>query len=99
MKLVHFLTFAACLLSTLASALEPGLQSYRDFDQTPAKGWRALADQKRFVEAARLIEAYLGVEARNGANLHFHAAQCLAFEGSASSITSALAHLRDSHVN
>jgi len=79
--------------------LSRGWQSYRDFDQTPGHGWRALADQKRFVEAAQLIEAYLGMEARNGANLHFHAAQCLALEGSASSITSAIAHLRDAQVN
>ena len=61
--------------------------SWREFDQTPGKHWRALADAGRYGEAADLIERYLalhpelaiGTEAINGANLHFHAAQCRAF--------------------
>lgn len=78
-------------------------QSYHDFDQMPGKGWRALADQKRFTEAARMIECFLAKQAklttREKANLHFHAAQCLAIEGSAQSIAGALVHLKDSRAN
>ena len=102
-KLLRLLRLIVCLLSSPAFAVDLNNTRYQDFDQSLGHGWRALADQKRFVEAARLIEAFLGehpeLEARNRANLDFHAAQCLAFEGSAASIAEALAHLRDSHVN
>jgi len=78
--------------------------TYQDFDQSPGHGWRALAeDQKRFTEAARMIESYLVAHSKQKAyeqaTLRFHAAQCLAFEGSDSSIAAALAHLRDARVN
>jgi len=63
--------------------------SWHQFDQTQGQFWRALMDAGRYAEAADLIERYLalhpelaiGVEAINGANLHFHAAQCRAFAG------------------
>ena len=62
---------------------------WHQFDQTPGKYWRELADVRRFKEAAALIERYLalhpelsiGIEVLNGANLHFHAAQCHAEAG------------------
>ncbi|MCI0537500.1 MAG: protein kinase [Verrucomicrobiales bacterium] len=72
--------------------------SYQQFDQTPGQGWRALAEQRRFVEAAQMIENYLtnqtnlAMPAR--ANLHFHAAQCLAFTGDAKTVLDALGHLK-----
>jgi hypothetical protein len=57
---------------------------YWQFDQTP-EGWRPLADQRRFREAALLIEAYLRkhpeLSPNQRAMLHFHAAQLLGFEG------------------
>jgi tRNA A-37 threonylcarbamoyl transferase component Bud32 len=63
--------------------------SWDKFDQTPGQFWRALADAGRHAEAAELIERYLalhpelasGIAAINGANLHFHAAQCRASAG------------------
>ena len=90
--------------STLfAVADEPAQPSYQEFDQTMGKGWRALAEQKKFVEAARAIEDYLAknteLDPRNKTILHFHAAQCLAFEGSAANLAAALIHLRDARVD
>jgi hypothetical protein len=72
--------------------------SWHQFDQTPGKYWRELADARRFREAAELIEQYLalhpeleqGLQKINGANLHFHAAQCRALDGDKEG---ALAHL------
>jgi tRNA A-37 threonylcarbamoyl transferase component Bud32 len=63
--------------------------SWHEFDQTKGQFWRALADAGRFADAADLIERYLALhpeldldtQAINGANLHFHAAQCRAFAG------------------
>ncbi len=72
--------------------------SYQQFDQTPHSGWRVLAqDEKRFREAAALIEAYLlhdGLDSDERVNLHFHAAQCLAFAGDAKSVLDALGHMK-----
>ncbi|MBC7817901.1 MAG: hypothetical protein IAG10_13500 [Planctomycetaceae bacterium] len=101
---------AICLLMMFVSSLTAfgsddfaALPSYEEFDQTPGKGWRALADQKRFNEAAWSIQTYLAghkeLKVREKANLHFHAAQCLAIEGSPKSIATALAHLQDARVN
>ncbi len=74
------------------------LPSYQQFDQTPGQGWRALAEQKQFGEAARMIESYLAVRtnltASDRVNLHFHAAQVLAFVGDAKSVLDALGHLK-----
>ena len=59
--------------------------TYAEFDQRPHSGWRALADEKQFGEAAALIEAYLArhpqLDRFQRSNLHFHAAQLLAFAG------------------
>jgi hypothetical protein len=60
--------------------------SYRQFDQTPHSGWRALAeDGKHFREAAALIDAYLATHSEldrfQRSNLHWHAAQVLAIAG------------------
>lgn len=78
------------------------LLGYQEFDQKPGRGWRALADQKRFADAGKVIENYLArrsdMNAQDRANLHFHAAQCLAIEGRPASIQTALAHLKDARV-
>jgi tRNA A-37 threonylcarbamoyl transferase component Bud32 len=75
--------------------------SYQQFDQTYHSGWRVLAqDEKGFREAAALIEAYLLHDNLNNServNLHFHAAQCLAFAGDAKSVLDALGHLKQAH--
>lgn len=63
--------------------------SWHEFDQTMGKYWRELHDVRRFKEAAALIVRYLalhpelehGLEAVNGAILHFHAGQCWAMAG------------------
>jgi len=76
---------------------------YSDFDQKPSSGWRALAEDKRYLDAARTIERYLSgnpaLDVRQRANLHFHAAQCLAFDGQTASVEQALAHLTKARVD
>lgn len=74
---------------------------WQTFDQAPGQYWRQLVDVRRFREAAELIERYLalhpelaeGARQVNGANLHFHAAQCHAF---ARNKENALEHLKKS---
>jgi hypothetical protein len=71
---------------------------YRQFDQTPA-GWRPLADQREYREAAVLIEAYFPrhpeLLPNDRAMLHFHAAQLFGFEGDREA---ALRHLKTAGV-
>lgn len=61
--------------------------SWHEFDQTPGKYWRELADVRRFKEAAELISKMLSLHPEldtvSAANLHFHAAQCWAMHGDA----------------
>jgi hypothetical protein len=58
---------------------------YDDFDQSLGQGWRALADQGRYVSAAVLIDTYLAhredLENWQRLNLFFHAGQMYAFAG------------------
>jgi tetratricopeptide (TPR) repeat protein len=59
--------------------------SYQDFDQQPGGGWRKIAEEKRFLDAAKLI-AYYEKEKQNLAewqhvNLRFHAGQLYAIAG------------------
>jgi hypothetical protein len=72
--------------------------AYWQFDQS-TEGWRSLADQQRFREAAILIEDYLPKHPElllnQRAMLHFHAAQLFGFEGN---YEAALQHLRHSAV-
>jgi hypothetical protein len=76
--------------------------SWHQFDQTRGQHWRALADRGHYAEAAILIDRYLALhpeldldnEAINGANIHFHAAQCRAFTVHTSG---ALKHLALAH--
>jgi hypothetical protein len=72
---------------------------YRQFDQTPGSGWRAMAERQQFAEAAKLVEAYLALHPelapKERALLHFHAAQLLAV---ASRESEALAHLEHTAV-
>ena len=59
--------------------------SYQDFDQKPGQGWRRLADGKKFLEAAQLIDRYAkqksGLAEWQQINLRFHAGQLYAFAG------------------
>ena len=58
--------------------------SWREFDQSPGAGWRAIADRKEYARAAELIEYYLenksGLEQGQIAYLHFHAAVLHGYE-------------------
>ncbi len=78
---------AGCASSNMRTPFEGFLTlSYYEFDQTPRSGWRVLAeDDKRYVEAARLIEKYLDLHSDldrfQRATLHWHAAQLLAMAG------------------
>ncbi len=76
--------------------------SWHTFDQTPGQYWRQLSEVRRFREAAELIERYLALHPEldeaeqqiNGANVHFHAAQCHASSGDKEK---ALGHLQKAH--
>lgn len=58
--------------------------SWREFDQSPGAGWRAIADRGEYARAAKLIEYYLenksGLEQGQIAYLHFHAAVLHGYE-------------------
>ena len=74
---------------------------YQKFDQTPHSGWRLLAqDQKRFREAAALIDDYLtrhsDLNRFERSTLHWHALQCLAMGGETAA---ALKHLASSRLD
>lgn len=73
---------------------------YQQFDQTPHSGWRALSDEDRYHDAAAMIGAYLtghaSLDRFQRANLHFHAAQMLAFAGDAAG---ALKHLSSARLD
>lgn len=93
------LLLAAALLSPLSLA-QPSLPrelelGYPAFDQQPGQGWRKIADEGRYLDAAALIERYLVqprvLEDWQRVNLRFHAAQLYAFAGQNEP---ALAHLR-----
>jgi hypothetical protein len=74
--------------------------SWREFDQSPGAGWRAIADRGEYVRAAGLIEHYLGhktgLEQGQIAYLHFHAAVLHAYEDD---YDPAIAHLRVASVD
>lgn len=60
--------------------------SFDQFDQTEGSGFRHLLEQKRYVEAAELIEAYVrhhrhGLTERERVSLHFHAGQLYGIAG------------------
>jgi hypothetical protein len=57
--------------------------SYEAFDQRPGGGWRKIADEGKYLEAAKLIDRYekekKGLEEWERVNLRFHAGQLYAF--------------------
>lgn len=57
--------------------------SYEDFDQRPGGGWRKIAGEGEYQEAAKLIDRYekdkKGLEEWQRVNLRFHAGQLYAF--------------------
>jgi len=61
-------------------------QDYKSFDQAQKSGWRQLAQEGRFKEAAKLIDRYLernkSLDVSQTVNLLFHAGQLYAFAGS-----------------
>jgi len=58
--------------------------SWNQFDQNQDSGWRVYAARKQYLEAAKLIEAYLGrhheLSERQRALSHFHAGMQYVFE-------------------
>jgi hypothetical protein len=56
---------------------------YQDFDQRPGGGWRKIAGEGKYLEAAKLIDRYekekRGLEEWQHVNLRFHAGQLYAF--------------------
>ncbi|MBI2433437.1 MAG: hypothetical protein HYV26_11255 [Candidatus Hydrogenedentes bacterium] len=81
--LALFLLIAGCVSKSFART-ELDL-SYSAFDQTLGSGWRDLADQEKYLEAARLIDRYekekQDLEEWQRINLRFHAGQLYAFAG------------------
>jgi hypothetical protein len=75
--------FLCFVLAAGCRAKDPLDLGYDAFDQRPGSGWRQVAEEERFSDAARLIDAYLekhndlGVSQR--ANLNFHAGQMYSF--------------------
>jgi hypothetical protein len=59
--------------------------SYQDFDQRRGGGWRKLADEGKYLDAAKLIDRYekgkKGLKEWQRVNLRFHAGQLYAFAG------------------
>lgn len=57
--------------------------SYEAFDQRAGSGWRKIADEGKYLEAAKLIDRYekekKGLEEWQRVNLRFHAGQLYAF--------------------
>ena len=57
--------------------------NYQNFDQRPDRGWRNVADQGKYLEAAKLIDRYEeekeDLEEWQRVNLRFHAGQMYAF--------------------
>jgi hypothetical protein len=74
---------AACPGQDTTKATEELGLNYQDFDQSPGGGWRKIADQGKYLEAARLIDRYekekKGLEEWQRVNLRFHAGQLYAF--------------------
>jgi len=82
------------------AAIEMLELTWRQFDQTPGAGWRAIADRGEYARAAALIEHYLdnksGLEQGQIAYLHFHAA---VLHGYDDRYEPAIAHLRVASVD
>src|SRR5215510_945608 len=91
----------SCETNPTDSSLEFSLGlSYQEFDQTPHSGWRALGDEKRYRQAAELIERYLQrhseLDRSQLAILHWHAGQMLAIAGDSEA---AMKHMSSARVD
>ena len=98
MTLTFIVFLSGCVHRPHDSAREALLSlPYKEFDQTPDSGWRTLQKDKRWREAAVLIEEYLkrhrDLRPIPSGMLHFHAAQLWATVGEN---RRAIAHLKQS---
>lgn len=79
--LLFFLFFFQCCVQNKYSD-----QDYKSFDQAKKSGWRQLAQEGRFKEAAKLIDRYLkrnkSLDVSQVVNLLFHAGQLYALADS-----------------
>jgi hypothetical protein len=96
MPLLLAVLLAGCVHQPQDSEREALLSlPYKEFDQTPGAGWRTLQKDKRWREAAFLIEEYLQRHRElppiPSGMLHFHAAQLWATVGENQR---AIAHLK-----
>jgi hypothetical protein len=84
----------------LATASQTNLDlPFTEFDQTPARGWRALSEQGCFTEAVELIRRYRNANPKSHPVLVWHQAQMEASAGStANAISLAKATLRPDEV-
>ncbi len=72
--------------TTCAESLDARIKAdltlpFKEFDQQPRAGWRALADAECYLEAAELIKRYIVVQREPDKMLFWHQAQSLAFGG------------------
>lgn len=86
-KLLRIMAWVLPILYILAAAgcekRSPLELDYNAFDQRPGKGWRQLAENGKFLDAARLIDQYIenhkNLDESQRVNLNFHAGQMYAF--------------------
>lgn len=77
MKTLAAIALSVAMLGAQAQA-DFAADSYEAFDQTPGRGWRALADDAKYQEAATLIDKFIAESPNAHGNigiLNFHAGQ------------------------
>lgn len=81
--LARFLPVLYILAAAGCEKRSPLELEYDAFDQRPGKGWRQLAENGKFLDAARLIDQYIenhkNLDESQRVNLNFHAGQMYAF--------------------
>lgn len=77
------LSFLFSIIPAFALAeINPSEMTFEEFDQTQESGWRALAEDGKHSEAAKLIDRYINENSeapQKSDVLHFHAGQMYAF--------------------
>lgn len=83
MKTLAAIALSVAMLGAQAQA-DFAADSYEAFDQMPGRGWRALADDAKYQEAATLIDKFIAESPNAHGNigiLNFHAGQMHAAAG------------------
>jgi hypothetical protein len=83
MSIKWLVPFLCISLAAGCGKKSPLDRDYNAFDQRPGTGWRQLAENGKFLDAASLIEEYLrrhqDLNESQRVNLNFHAGQMYAF--------------------